>query len=396
MVRLKLYVIASVILTMLGSAYSEQQSPTNVSKDLKSLLEPIRKQYNLPALAALVIVDGNIAGLGATGLRKIGTDSHSTIDDQFHLGSCTKAMTATLVGILVEQDKLQWQTTLKEAFPDLLDDMHPAYHDVTLEQLLAHRGGFPPAHQSWPIGKTFMDVHKLSGEPMQQRFEYIKLMLRQPPVAKPGSQFMYSNAGYSIAGVMAERVTNKPWETLMREMIFAPLGMKTAGFGAMGTSGKMDQPWQHKTVKKLFGKDKLQPVAPGPFSDNPSAIGPGGTVHCSIEDWAQFIMLHLQGEKEDTKLLTKETIQKLHTPALNDHYALGWGVTQRDWAGGRALSHAGSNNMNFAVVWMAPKRNFAVLVVSNQGGGKVEKACDDTAGLLIKQFLRPKDNNPHF
>jgi hypothetical protein len=61
-----------------------------------------------------------------------------------------------------------------------------------------------------------------------------------------------------------------------------------------------------------------------------------------------------------------------------------------DWAGGRVLTHTGSNGMNFAVVWMAPKRDFAVLVVSNQGKGEVAKACDEAAWTLIKEFLLNK------
>ena len=391
MIRLKPFVIAFICLIMLSPTYAQQQSSDNAPKDLNPLLEPIRNQYHLPALAAAVIVDGKIAGLGATGVRKIGTDTNVTLDDQFHLGSCTKAMTATLIGILVEQGKLQWQTTLKEAFPDMLNDMCPDYYEVTLEQLLSHRAGLPGANQSWPNGKSFMDMHKLPGEPMQQRLEYAKMMLSQPPVAKPGTQFIYSNAGYAIAGVIAEQTMNKPWETLMQEMIFTPLGMKTAGFGAMGTPGKIDQPWQHQTIKTLFGKEKLSAVTPGPYSDNPPAIGPAGTVHCSVKDWTQFIMIHLQGEKEDTKLLTQKTIQKLHAPTSNGDYALGWSTTNRDWAGGRALTHAGSNNMNFSVVWIAPERHFAVLVVSNQGGGKVDEACDKAAGALINTFLQNKD-----
>lgn len=391
MIRLKSYVIAFVCLIMLSSTYAQQPSSADGPQDLNPLLEPIRNQYHLPALAAAVIIDNKIVALGATGLRKIGTDINVTVDDQFHLGSCTKAMTATLSGILVEQGKLKWQTTLKEAFPDMLNNMHPDYHDVTLEQLLSHRAGLPGADQSWPTGKSFMDIHKLPGEPMQQRLEYTKLMLCQPPVAKPGTQFIYSNAGYAIAGAMAERAVNKPWETLMQEMIFDPLDMKTAGFGAMGTPDKIDQPWQHQTVKTFLIKEELKAVTPGPYSDNPPAIGPAGTVHCSIKDWAQFIMIHLQGEKEDSKLLTQKTIQELHAPTSNGDYALGWGITNRDWAGGRALTHAGSNNMNFSVVWMAPERNFAVLVVSNQGGGKVDEACDKAAGALINTFLQNKD-----
>jgi CubicO group peptidase (beta-lactamase class C family) len=349
---------------------------------LRPLLESIRKKYNLPSIAGCVIYKGHIAALSAVGLRKVGSDIKVTNDDQFHLGSCTKAMTATLIGILIERGKLRWDTSLAEAFPNMVKDMHPDYRNVTLKHLLAHRAGLPPSEQTWPQGKSFRDIHNLPGTPMQQRLTYAKMMLCQKPEAEPGTKYIYSNAGYAIAGVIAEQVTGTPWETLMQEMIFDPLGMKTAGFGSMGSPGKIDQPWQHKM------KDgKLIAIEPGRFSDNPPAIGPASTVHCSIGDWAKFIKAHLDGARGDITLLKTDTSLTLHTPAFGGNYAPGWEVAERDWGGGRVLTHQGTNGMNFAVVWIAPKRNFAVLVTSNQGGGEVSKACDEAASLLINKFL---------
>jgi len=352
------------------------------SKNLGPVLEPIRKKYDLPAIAGAVILKGDTVAWGATGLRKIGSDVKVTSNDKFHIGSCTKTMTATVIAMLVEQGNLRWDTTLAEVLPNITEDMHPDYHDVTLKHLLAHRAGLAPSNQSWPKGKTFKDMHNLPGSAMQQRLTYAKMMLSQEPEAKPGTKYIYSNAGYAIAGVIAEQVMNTPWETLIKEMLFDPLGMTTAGFGAMGSPGKIDQPWQH-TIKD----DKLCAIEPGRFSDNPPVIGPAGTVHCSIRHWAKFIATHLQGAKGRSSLLKPETFKVLHTPAFGGSYMGGWEITNRDWAGGIVLTHKGSNNQNFAVVWMAPKRDFAVLIASNQGKGEVAKACDEAAWTLIKKFL---------
>ena len=351
-------------------------------KNLGPLLESIRKKYNLPALAGAVILEGRTAAWGATGVRKIGSDVKVTSNDKFHIGSCTKAMTATIIAMLVERGKLKWEMTLFEAFPDMADDMHPDYRDVTLKHVLAHRGGLPAAERSWPKGKSFMDMHNLGGSAMEQRAVYTRMILRQEPEAKPGTKFIYSNAGYSIAGAMAERAMKTPWEALMKEMLFKPLGMTTAGFGAMGTPGKIDQPWQHR-----MSNEKLIAVEPGRLSDNPPILGPGGTVHCSIKDWAKFIAAHLKGLKGKGGLLKSETFEELHMPSFGGDYAPGWKVTKRDWAPDMVLTHSGSNTMSYAVVWMAPKRDFAVLAASNQGGGDVENGCDESCWMLIKEFL---------
>ena len=346
------------------------------------LLEQIRKKYGLPALAGAVILQGQTAACGATGFRKDGNDVKVTPNDKFHIGSCTKAMTATIIAMLVERGKLRWDITLSSALPDMADEMHPDYRNVTLSHLLDHRGGLPSKHRSWPEGKSFMDMHNLDGPAMKQRAAYARMILREEPEAKPGTTYIYSNAGYSIAGVIAEQAMKRPWESLMRTMLFEPLGMRTAGFGAMGTPGRIDEPWQH-----MIKDDKVVAVEPGRLSDNPPVLGPGGTVHCSIRDWAKFVIEHLKGARDAGGLLKGETLDLLHTPGFGGDYASGWIVTKRDWGGGKVLTHTGSNNMSFAVVWMAPKRDFAVLVASNQGGGDVAKACDEACWTLIKEFL---------
>src|SRR3954466_14976518 len=85
----------------------------------------------------------SIIAQGAAGVRKGGTAERITLDDRFHLGSCTKAMTATLVAMLVEEGRLNCTTTLGELFADTMTPMHPAWEKVTLQQVLAHRAGLP-------------------------------------------------------------------------------------------------------------------------------------------------------------------------------------------------------------------------------------------------------------
>jgi CubicO group peptidase (beta-lactamase class C family) len=347
--------------------------------DLAALLEPIHKQFNLPALAATVLVAGQTSALGAVGVRKYGTLVPVTKNDQFHLGSCTKAMTATLCGFLIESGHLHWDTRLAQVFPDI--PMRPEYRVVTLDHLLAHRSGF--SANSWPQGKTFLKMFALPGSPRQQRTQYLQMILQENPVAAPGAEFLYSNRNYVIVGAMLERITDVAWEDLIRQKLFTPLGMTSAGFGAMGTPGRIDQPWPHK----LFGPVHWA-IGPGPRSDNPPVIAPAGTIHCAIGDWAKFVALHLQGEQGTSKLLTPETLQRLHSPQFGGNYAGGWLVTERPWGGGdgKVLTHAGSNTQNFAVVWIAPRKDFAALAVTNQGGMAAAQATDQVAEALIQHF----------
>ncbi|HEY3242230.1 MAG TPA: serine hydrolase domain-containing protein, partial [Phycisphaerae bacterium] len=327
----------------------------------------------LPGMVGAILAGERLVAIGADGVRKRGAPDAITIDDQIHIGSDTKAMTATLIGLLVEEGKLKWTTTVGEVFTDLSGSMQPDWRHVTLEQLLTHRGGAPANLDADDLWKR-LRAH--TGTPVEERRTLVEGITRHQPEAKPGTKFIYSNAGYASAGAMAEKVMGRAWEDLMRERLFAPLGMSSAGFGAPGTTDKLDQPRGHT--------EGGAPIEPGPAADNPAAIGPAGTVHCTIGDWAKFVALHLAGARGAARLLKPETFGKLQIPPEGGDYAMGWRVVQRDWAGGRALTHAGSNTLWFAVVWIAPEKNFAVLVACNQGGEQAAKACDEVVGALIQ------------
>lgn len=376
--------VSSLLFALATPSAFSQSSDT--PENLAPLLTPILQKYDLPALAGAIVTSKGLVGVGAVGVRKYGTNTPVTIDDEFHLGSDTKAMTATMLATLVEQGKLSWNTTIEQVFPDLVPKMNPAYRKVTLEQLLAHRAGF--TDESWPKGKNLADMYNLPGTPREQRAAYVAMILAEPPVNQPGSTFLYSNRSYAVAGAMAERVANDSWEDLMRKRLFDPLGMKTCGFGAMGTpdSKQIDQPWQHT----LLPLGVHRAIPPGPQADNAPVIGPAGTVHCSVVDWGKFVTAHLRGEQGEAGILKPETFKRLHSPPFGGDYGFGWLVTDRPWAGGRALTHAGSNTQNFAIVWMAPAKDFAVLVMTNQAGGETFNACDAAASALILHFTQKR------
>jgi len=282
--------------------------------------------------------------------------------------------------MLVEQGTISWTTTIGEALPDLKSEIHPDYLGVTLEQLLSHRGGAPgnaPAD-------LWRNAWAAKGTAAEQRLTFIKGILTRKPETKPGTKFMYSNQGYTIAGVMLEKAAGKAWEDLLRSRLFEPLGMATAGFGAPASPDKVDQPWGH-TKGMLSGRE---PVPPGPRADNPLAISPAGAVHCSLGDLAKYAEFHLAGERGKSELLTAASFKKLHTAiADNSDYALGWLVLKRAWAKGRALMHNGSNTMFYVVVWMAPDKNCAVMVAANVGVDEAFAGCDEVAGKLIHQYF---------
>ena len=300
-----------------------------------------------PGLIAAIIDEEGVRALASAGVRKQGSPEKLTVNDLVHIGSNTKAMTSTMLATLVADGTFVhgWQTTISQVFPELVDEIHAGYHSVTLWQLTSHTGGVVRnARNSWAHAGLKIK---------ERRYALIKENLANPP-AGPIGEYLYSNLGYMVAGAMGEKLTGKSWETLMEERLFAPLGMASAGFGTPGTPNEVNQPWGHR-------RDAGTSWVPSQL-DNPAAVGPSGTVHVSIADWAKFIQLWFPNQVP--RILDRDTLNTLVTPRSGD-YAAGWGVYQRSWAAGTALSHAGSNTFWYSVLWVAPNLDRAYVAVAN-------------------------------
>jgi CubicO group peptidase (beta-lactamase class C family) len=164
---------------------------------------------------------------------------------------------------------------------------------------------------------------------------------------------------------------------LIRERLFKPLGMASAGFGSPSKPNMVDQPWGH-----VFADGHYKPR----YGDNPPALGPAGTVHCSIADYLKFADFHASGGKRPSGLLTAELVEKLRMPPDGATYAMGWGTARRGWAKGTVMTHAGSNTMNYFIVWIAPNIEFSVAVAANAAGPSVGKDLDQVVGKLVQRY----------
>jgi CubicO group peptidase (beta-lactamase class C family) len=262
---------------------------------------------------------------------------------------------------------------------------------VTLDRLLTHRAGVTPNPGLMTIlGSLFLPI-----SPMQERRDVCRLLLRKPTERPPGKDFLYSNAGYIIAGAMAEVAAGEPWEDLIRHRLFEPLQMRSAGFGApgaettslqtKGTPSQITQPCGHTETGQSLPASR--------FADNAENFGPAGRVHLSLRDWATYASLHLAGSRglafiprgKSKPLLTTESLRHLQTPQggaigkLNGGYgyAMGWMVQDDPKTRARSLQHFGSNTFWMAAIAIHPDRNTAVLVATNQGGEAAAKACNE-------------------
>jgi CubicO group peptidase (beta-lactamase class C family) len=376
--------IAGLIILRVSDTASAQQSNSliprtaqtssgkNSADSIKSLLESVREEYKLPAIAASVVSsDGGIVS-AASGMRIKGNQTQVTARDEFSIGSVSKPMTATVIATLVEDGKLLWTTRVLDVFPELKELTHPTLREITLEQLLSHRAGIAPFEED----KDIESIPKFPGNAREQRYAFTRWLLKPAAVVAPGTKKVYSNAGYGIAAAMAERVTGKSFETLMRQRLFKPLGMKSAGFGWPAKTDTK-QPWGHRASASGF-----VPHNPKDSYQIPAFMLPAGDVHCNMEDLAKFAAFHLRGLSGQNSILRAETIKKLHTPygGSKSGSALGWNVNSY------GHSHFGGTGTFSAVLVIFPKENLAVAVAMNASGEKDDEIETKIVDALLEQY----------
>lgn len=354
-------IISLLLITLNTSCSKDSDAPKSDDQGLHDFLVNKVSEENIPGIIAAIFDPDGILLIESAGVRKKGSPEQITTDDHFHLGSCTKAMTSALLATLIADNEIQWETTLIEVFPEFEDSIHQDYHNVTLHQLVTHRSGVESNAVNW---QAYTDL-----EIKERRLNIMKDNLKDASQIGVG-EFNYSNLGYMIAGSMAERITGLSWETLMKDRLFEPLGMNSAGFGPPGTTGHVDQPWGHT---KRGGKWQPRQL------DNPEALGPAGTVHCSIEDWGKFIRLFLT--QDNSTLLDRNQLDKLTEPVGD--YACGWGVAQRQWADGMVITHNGSNTIWYITVWIAPEINRAFIAGTNSYDNNSTRICDNVIRELV-------------
>ena len=347
-------------------------APVSDLNALKSRLDAMTSNGSVPAMAAAVVKAEGILFSAASGVRRKSASDPVSVHDAWHIGSDTKAMTAALYARLVDQSRAKWGATLLDLLPMLAGAMDPAWRSVTIEQLMSHRAGLDD------IGLTWLIAARGDKRPMhEQRLSTAFQKLSKPP-AKPVGQFSYANVGYIIIGAAIEQILKTSWEAAITAQVFDPLGMREAGFGPP----KGEAPQGHR-LNPLSGE--LIAVGDGPTADNPMALGPAGTVHLPLEDWAAFIRIFLDPKQT---FLKPDSLQCLITPAPGASYAMGWGVLD-DPKTGRLLSHAGSNTMWFAQAAIARDHDIAVLATTNCASDAGQKAVASVTNSLLLGQLAP-------
>jgi CubicO group peptidase (beta-lactamase class C family) len=322
--------------------------------ELQARVSMLGARLEVPGVAVGVVLDGeeHVAFHGVTSLEDPLPVDEGTL---FQIGSTGKTYTATAILILVEQGRIDLHAPVRTYVPELRLKDEQVARDVTVLHLLNHTAGWDG------------DLFEETGEGDDALDRYVQRMATIAQVTPLGSRVSYNNASFGVAGLVLERVTGRPYEDVIRELLLEPLGMRRTFLFAK----------EVMTYRFANGHRRSQDgtiTVTRPWDTGRYGVPMGGLISSNVGDqlaWARFHMGN--GVAPDgTRILSDGLLRGMQDPtvsdpgnALGDAVGISWLL--RDVEGTRVVAHGGDTSGQHSIFEMVPERGFAVTSLTNCG-----------------------------
>lgn len=338
-----------------------------VASDASNSIDTLLGRYQELGLfngAALVADGGQVVLKKGYGLANMEWGIPNTPDTKFRLGSITKQFTATLILQLVEQGKIE----LNASITRYLTDYPAATGDrITIHELLNHTSGI--------VGYTEIPSWSATVRNPYEPKEFLDFFSKLDLLFEPGTKFSYSNSGYFVLGVILETVSGEPYEKLLRERIFDPLGMDDSGYDSTRPllskrAAGYDKQFDGSYVNTAY-LDMTQPFS-------------AGSLYSTVEDlyrWDQSFYAD--------QVLSRKSKQLMLTPGLSN-YGYGWTILNKD--GQTIIQHGGGINGFNTLITRIPDPKRVIILLNNTGAAPLGPMAESIRGILDgKEATLPKE-----
>ena len=344
---------------------------------IDDVIENAMTEWQIPGLAIAVIKDGEVILAKGYGYRDLERQLPTTENTLFAIGSNTKSFTVTLLGMLADEGKFDWDEPVRTYMPDfkLYDEV--ASEHMTPRDLVTHRSGLPRHDALW-YGSDL------------SRYELYKRLRYLEPNRDFRALYQYQNLMFMTAGILAEKLGDDTWENLVRTRIMDPLGMMRSNV----STNDMHPDTEDAALPYVLIEETVIKV---PYR-NIDAVGPAGSINSSVTEMIRYIQFHIdQGKFEDEQLLSETSAAGMQMPHMAiqgtiqydelGHAAYGMGLSVTSYRGEKVVQHGGGiDGFISAMSWM-PRRKIGVMVVTNLAGTNpvptiaVRAAYDRALGL---------------
>ncbi len=388
--RNKLMGLAFVLALSPCVAIAQSSSDT---VELDRQLDAAIARYQLPGLAVGVVKDGEVIYRGTRGEVEIGSGQPVDRNTIFKIASNSKAMTAALLGRLVDQGKLRWADPVTKHLPDFRMQQDWVTREIQVRDLLIHNSGLPAGAGDlmlWPEPNHFTRADVLHG------MRYLK------PKWSFRSRYAYDNTLYIVAGELAAKAGGASYEALTQREVFEPLGLSRCRVGAWSRDavGNVAQP--HRLRDGHFN------VVNRDLGDIPvSTMAAAGGVRCSLDDMLTWASRWLQPDRVGVQADGKPWLSSAQRDAIwsaqqpmplsprmqrwdGSHFsAYGYGWRLSDVDGTARMAHTGTLSGMYSSFTLLPQKNVGIVVLIN---GDADEARTVLMQALTKHFTAPSNN----
>jgi CubicO group peptidase (beta-lactamase class C family) len=337
-------------------------------RSITAFADSLRRAHRIPELGYAVVSSARVLALEVLGHRQANHPGRARRSDRFRIGSNTKTVTSLLAALLVRRGQIAWDTQFFDLFPERKAASNPAYHSLTLLQLLSLRAPLVPY--------TYTDAQpapdQVGGNEREQREQFISWVLARPPAAPPAT-FHWSNPSYVLAGAMLEEASGKSYPQLI-----ADLNKRIGTDFRFGQPNAADpaQPWGHD--------EQLVAEPPG---ENPKLnwLLAAGNLNATLPGYARFVRLHLRGLRGKSKLLPAREFEFLHYGL--PEFAVGW-FWHRDAQGRHVSFHRGNPGTFLTKVYICKDADKAYIFFANVQSETAERGMTLLYEALSRTYSR--------
>jgi CubicO group peptidase (beta-lactamase class C family) len=344
----------------------KNQTPIELDRfaALDSAFARVLKDWKAVGFAVAVVEKGKVTYSKGFGYRDFEKKLPATPNTLFAIGSCTKAFTASLLGLLQKDGKIDYDEPVRKYLPDLKFYNNDLNNNLTVRDMMCHRTGLPRHDLSWYFANTSRDS-------LMARIQYME------PSAPLRQRWQYNNFMFLAQGVLAEKLSGKSWEDNIREKIFQPLDMKNSVFSIPDLQKSSDASIGYEVKKDSLIK-KMEYY-------NIGGMGPAGSINSSVNDMANWLLTWTNtgkfGGKEIlpaayiTEAMSSQMVVGNGLPDKEKadvhlaNYGFGWMLAS--YKGHYRVEHGGNIDGFSASTCFFPSDSVGIVVLVNQNGSAV-------------------------
>ena len=356
-----------ILLILVPNVIFAQQQETD---SLNIFIAKQVKDYKVPGLAIGIIKDNKVVFKSGYGVTSTLDNLPVTTQTIFPLSSCTKAFTASAMGVLVDEGKISWNDKVIKYLPDFKLSDPWITKELTISDILSHRSGLHSFDGDllW-YGTNYTKkeiVNKIQYSPIKNNFRL---------------DFGYQNVMYLVAGLVIEAVSGKPYDEFVKEKLLKPLSMTK-------TSTSILEMEKDKNYAQLHLKNKPIKLV------NMDNIAPAGAINSNIDEMMRWMLMWIgQGRINDTIIMNENsfetitTIKTLTSGTTERGYGFGWYIDYRD--GEKVLHHDGGMPGYKSSIVLFPKRGDAIVILTN----KISPISDQLISVLTEYLSQSAKMN---